>query len=214
MVEEVLLQDLGWLTIPSSERQTPADLAVLTEQVTTYKARYKRLASKLQELDDDEMYEEIERQLRELRAKINDASTQVAAVQRAIAVAAAPVRIGDISDRPRLHTALQRLIKGVYFGENHEVAIVSNAGLLLMINVRPPLPGRYLEMLSPDGKLLVIDNGAVRITEAPPIMVAGLRPLDAKTIADIQAHLAISDSEPKVALPQRSLPASNVPPGS
>ena len=53
IIERAALDDMGWLKI--GERQAmPIDLTVLAEDHAKLDGRYKRLAAKLQELDDDE----------------------------------------------------------------------------------------------------------------------------------------------------------------
>jgi hypothetical protein len=191
VIERHLLNDLGWLKIGGQRRRTPIDLTALEDEHLKLDARYKRLASKLQELDDDEMFSEIEKQLRELRHKRADVAARMNAARQEIAIAAVPVQIDAISDRAKLHTALQQLIKGAYFGEHHEVAIVSRAGLLLMVTARQGTAPPYLLMLRHDGQMAIVDeHGKLRVTEASTdLIAAGMTPLDAKTIDDMLAHL-------------------------
>ena len=191
VIERHLLNDLGWLKIGGQRRRTPIDLTALEDEHLKLDARYKRLASKLQELDDDEMFSEIEKQLRELRHKRTDVAARMNAARQEIAVAAAPVQINAISDRAKLHTALQQLIKGAYFGEHHEVAILSKAGLLLIVTARQDAAAPYLMMLRHDGQMAIVDgDGKLRITEASTdLIAAGMTALDLKTIDDVLAHL-------------------------
>jgi hypothetical protein len=105
--------------------------------------------------------------------------------------AAAPLDIATITDRPKLHTALQQLVKGAYFGPHHEVGILSKGGLLPMLTVRQGEAAPYLMILRHDGQIAILDgDGKLRITEAATeLIAAGMPPLDAKTIDDVQAHL-------------------------
>jgi hypothetical protein len=190
IVERAVLDDFGWLKI-GERPPTPIDLTALEGEHGTLDARYKRLASKLQELDDDEMYAEIETQLRELRGKRANAAARLNAARQASAVSAAPVEIATITDRPTLHTALRQLIRRAYFGRHHEVAILSKAGLLLMVTARQDAAAPYLMMLRHDGQMAIVDgDGNLRITEASAdLIAAGMTPLDAKTIDDVLARL-------------------------
>jgi hypothetical protein len=110
---------------------------------------------------------------------------------QASAVTAAPVEIATLADRPKLHTALRQLIKGAYFGEHHEVAILSKAGLLLMVTARQGATASLLMMLRRDGQMAIADgDGKLRITEASiDLISAGMTSLDAETIGDVLAHL-------------------------
>jgi DNA invertase Pin-like site-specific DNA recombinase len=191
VLEHHLLNDLGWLKIGEQQR-APIDLTALEEDYAKVDGRYNRLASKLQELDDDAMFSEIEKQLRALRGKRADAAAQLnAARQRSAAAAAAPVEIATITDRPKLHTALQQLVKGVYFGSHHEVGILSKGGLLLMVTARQGEAAPYLMILRHDGQIAIVDaDGKLRIAGASTDLIgAGMTPLDARTIDDVQAHL-------------------------
>jgi hypothetical protein len=114
------------------------------------------------------------------------------AARQASAVAAAPVEIATITDRLKLHAALQQLIRGAYFGEHHEVVILSKAGLMLMLTARqgaqaPP----YLMMLRQNGQMAIVArDGKLRFTQASTdLIAAGMTPLDAKTIDDMLAYL-------------------------
>jgi DNA invertase Pin-like site-specific DNA recombinase len=190
IIEHALLNDLGWLKV-GDQRRPPIDLSALEEDHAKLNGRYKRLAAKLQELDDDEMYDEIETQLRELRSKRADAAARLNVALQSSAVSAAPVEIATLADRPKLHTALRQLIKGAYFGERHEVAILSKAGLLLMVTARQGATASYLMMLRSDGQMAIADgDGKLRITEASTdLIAAGMTSLDAKTIDDVLSRL-------------------------
>src|SRR6185312_6083028 len=87
VLEQYLLNDMGWLKI-GEHRETRIDLTALEEDHARLDGRYKRLAAKLQELDDDEMFNEIEKQLRELRSKRADAAARLNAARQRSAVAA------------------------------------------------------------------------------------------------------------------------------
>ena len=135
IIEAAVLDNLDWLTVTPTPPPKPADMNQLVEHLVKLQAREKRLASRLKELDDDAMFDMVMEQLRELRGEVNDAKTRLTAAQQATAVAAAPVHIGDLTDRPTLHTALKRRIKGVHFGTDNEVMVVI-AGVLLMVVAR------------------------------------------------------------------------------
>ncbi len=124
---------LGWLELVQAIKSAASDLMALREGAARLKAREKRLASHLQELDDDEMYDEVMEQLRELRGKRIDAETRLSAAQQAAAVAKAPARIGDISDRPALATALQQLLVEVKFYNSSRVELHSQRAMLTVI---------------------------------------------------------------------------------
>jgi hypothetical protein len=70
MIEDALLHKfgLGWLRVASAPK-TVADTKSLEAEVTKQRDREKRLAAKLQELDDDDMYNTVMTQLKELRGR-------------------------------------------------------------------------------------------------------------------------------------------------
>jgi hypothetical protein len=158
----------------------------LVEHLIKLQAREKRLASRLKELDDDAMFDTVMEQLRELRGEVNDAKTRLTVARQATAVAAAPVLIGDLTDRPTLHTALKRRIKGLHFGTDNEVMVVT-AGVLLMVVARQRKNPEGVRMMigRPDGKMAVITDGKLSITDAP----TGMPALDLRIADELLAYL-------------------------
>lgn len=191
VIEAALLADLGWLTITGGKAASAPDLAALASNVETLKAREGRLAARLKALDDDDMFDVIMAQLRELRREVSDAITALNVARQDSAVAVAPVQIGALADRDKLATALRQLVKAAHFGADNEVCILSRGGVLLIITARQKSTASRLMLLRQDGTLAVAQGGKLTIAAAPPQMIAaGMTFLDGKTIADYTATIA------------------------
>ena len=185
ILEAAVLGDLSWLTVAPSAAPAPGDLAELAEAVKTLKGREERLAKRLQELDDNEMFDVVMGQFRELRDAMHNAVTRLSAAQQATAVAATPVQIGDLTDRPALHTALKQRIKGVYFGDNNEAMVVSKGGVILMVVARQNASKPYWFISGAAGQAALVRDGKVSIVDAP----AGMPKLDLQTADDLLREL-------------------------
>ncbi len=185
ILERAVLADLGWLSVTQAPKSAPEDITELAKSVTTLKTREERLAKRLKTLDDDEMFDLVMRQLRELRNEMHIAATRLSAAQQATAVAAAPVQIGELTDRPALHTALKQRIRGVYFGDNNEVMVVSQGGVVLMVVARQNASKPYWFISGAAGQAALVRDGKVSIVEAP----AGMPKLDLQTADDLLREL-------------------------
>jgi DNA invertase Pin-like site-specific DNA recombinase len=186
IIEAAVLDNLDWLTVTPAPSPKPADINQLSEHLIKLQAHEKRLAPRLKELDDDAMFDTVMEQLRELRGDVNDAKTRLTAAQQAIAVAAAPVYIGDLTDRPAVHTALRQRLKGMNFGLNNEVMVVTAGALLMVVARQRQNPdGPRLMIARPDGKMAMVANGKLRITDA----LMGMPPLDLRTCDELLARI-------------------------
>lgn len=191
VIEKAILADLGWLTVSERKTVPVADLAAMASNLATLKAREQRLAARLKMLDDDDMFDTVMAQLRELRRDVGDAATALSAARQDSAVAAVPIHIKSLTERDKVATALRQLLKGAYFDQDHEVGILSNGGVLLMITARQDNAVSRLMMLRRDGKLAIFQSGKVTISDAPPEMAAaGMTFLDVKTVDDFTGALA------------------------
>lgn len=121
---------LGWLeTHVAGEK---VDVAGLSANLDKLRERKARLAGKLKQLDDDQMFDVVMSQLRELEAEVNDASTKLHAARQQSAVAA-PMRINTVTDRAELATALRQRLTAVRFGTGNLVEIESHSHVLSVV---------------------------------------------------------------------------------
>lgn len=143
LIEAALLHrfGMGWLECEPIAGMTPTDLPSLEAELAKLQAREKRLGKRLQELDNDDMFDTIVAQLRELRNKVHDAATRLNVARQTVAVAAAPVRIRDMTDRSALHTVLRQRISSACFGNDHTVELRAGSQILTVVarkNGPPP----------------------------------------------------------------------------
>jgi DNA invertase Pin-like site-specific DNA recombinase len=189
MVEEAILSNIGWIPISTPAHEAPANVHLLVENLETLKAREARLAEQLQKLDSDDMADLVLAQLRELRARKNDAATALLAAKKRAAVAASPVvEIGSLTDRAKLHAALKDRIQVVLFGEDNIAAAFGGSAVMVVCARIRKGGGKSALCLtrSEDGKMAVMQEGRlVRIADAPDSL-----PLkSAQTIADVRQRI-------------------------
>jgi hypothetical protein len=126
---------LGWLT---TETPQPAiDNGKLQGDVAKPTQREKLLASKLQELDNDGMFDTVMAQLCALRAKRDDAITRLSAARKQVAVSQ-PVVITDVTDRAAIATALRTRCTSLLFGADHMVTIETRSHALIVTAAGQP----------------------------------------------------------------------------
>jgi len=184
ILEAAVLDDLRWLSIAPPPKRAPAELVELEVNVKTLTAQKERLAKRVKTVDDD-MYDLFVAQLRDVINDENDAKTRLAAAQQAKVVEAAPVEIGDLTDRPVLHTALKQRLEGVYFGDGNEVMIVTHGGALGMVVARQNAGKPYWFIRGADGRAALVSDGKLAFVDAP----AGMPQLDRHTADDLLRHL-------------------------
>ena len=122
----------GDLTV---RRKAPTDIKALEPHHDKLRARKLRLASKLKTLDaDDNLFDLVMTQLRELDAETTDAATKLQAARQAAAVVmAAPAKIKDLTDRAAIASALRQQLVGVRFLADNLVELESQSHILSVI---------------------------------------------------------------------------------
>ena len=184
-VEDAMFEHLDFVEISASPAtSSPIDVAAMAEDLRKKAARQKLLEDKLQEIDDEEDYDLVMRQLRELRPKVKDAATALSAAQQQNAVASAPVMLSRNAHRSEIASGLKSRLDAALFYPDRCVILVSKAGLLLAV---PSDDTPALMFKAPDGQVAIVRDGKVQFThEGLPHQMA---PLDARTIAEVQALL-------------------------
>jgi hypothetical protein len=146
------------------------------------------LAKQLQKLDTDDVADLVLAQLRELRARKNDAAVALMAAKKQTAVAASPpMEIGSLTDRIKVHVALKDRIRVVLFGEdNIAAAFGGSAVMVVCARLRKAGGKSALCLTRSDGKMVVMQEGRpLRIVNAPDSL-----PLrSAQTIADVRQQI-------------------------
>jgi DNA invertase Pin-like site-specific DNA recombinase len=125
IIEDALLDRFGMGWLEARPRKVPmADLKSLDADLDRKRAREARLAGRLKELDDDQMFDLVMTQLRELRSQVTDAATRLQAARQAAAlVTVTPVKLRDLTDRAAIATALKQQLIGVRFGPDNHVVL-------------------------------------------------------------------------------------------
>lgn len=185
-VEDAIFEHLDFLEI-STAPEVLGNLTTLTDEHTKLVARQKRLERKLQELDDDEEFDIVMGQLRELRSKVKDAATAVSVAQQQSAVAAAPMTLTRDADRNAIATGLKARLATALFDDSRSVMVLSRAGVVLLV---PPDEPATMLFKSPTGQVASVQGGRVLID--PPAfkgLLDRLPSLDRRTIDDIQKLL-------------------------
>jgi DNA invertase Pin-like site-specific DNA recombinase len=126
---------LGWLE-HRAKAKSVANIPALEANLEKLRDREKRLAGRLQELDNDEMADLVLTQLRELRGKVSDAATRLMAARQQNAIVKAPVKITDMADRAAIATVLKQQLIAVTFGADHHVSMITAAGYCLTVIAR------------------------------------------------------------------------------
>jgi DNA invertase Pin-like site-specific DNA recombinase len=136
VIEQAMLDTfgLGWLQA-GAKTKAPVDIKALEAEIVKLRDRAKRLASKLQELDSDEMADLVLTQLRDLRRKISDAETRLQAARQQVA-AAKPIRISDTTDRAMIASVLKQQLISATFEDHHYVSLTTAGGYVLMLVAR------------------------------------------------------------------------------
>jgi hypothetical protein len=122
---------LGWLE--AKPRRKTANLPALEAAVTKLREREKRLASRLRELDGDEMFDVVMAQLRTLRGQVSDAATWLQAARQQAAVAEQSVKIEDTTDRAMIGSVPKHQLVSARFGKDNHVALMTAAGYVLSV---------------------------------------------------------------------------------
>jgi DNA invertase Pin-like site-specific DNA recombinase len=149
IIESAMLDrfGLGWLEA-GAKRKAPADTKSLETQLARLRDREKRLATKLQELDNDEMGDLVLMQLRELRGKVSDAATSLQAARQQAAIQQQTVKITDVTDHATIASVLKQQLVKATFGNDHYVTLVTASGYVLTVIARAnadPMKGAWLE---------------------------------------------------------------------
>ncbi len=185
-IEDAIFENFDFIEIGAAP-EALGNLTKLTEEHTKLVARQKRLEGKLQELDDDEEFDIVMGQLRELRSKVRDAATAVSVVQQQGAVAAAPMTLSRDADRDAIATGLKARLATALFDHSRSVTMLSRAGIVLLV---PPDEPATMLFKSPTGQVASVQDGKVLID--PPAfkgLLDRLPSLDRRTINEIQKHL-------------------------
>jgi len=183
-IEDALFEALDFLEISPGAAPPASNLSNLIEEHVSLLKREKFLEGKLQEVANDEDYDAVMRQLRELRRKVKDAATTLTVAKQQNAVTTAPVMLSRDADRAQIAAGLKARMHKALFFPDRSVQLISKAGLLLVI---PPSDSPALMFKSPNGQAAVLLDGKVHIaTEGLP---AVMPPLDARTIGEVQARL-------------------------
>ena len=185
-IEDAIFEHLDFLEI-SAAPEALGNLTKLTEEHTKLVARQKRLEGKLQELDDDEEFDLVMGQLRELRSKVKDAATAVSVAQQQSAVAAAPMTLSCDADRNAIATGLKARLAMALFDNSRSVTVLSRAGVVLLV---PPEEPVTMLFRSPTGQVASVQGGKVLIDHPAFVgLLDRLPSLDRRTINEIQKHL-------------------------
>ena len=133
IIEDALLHKFGLGWLETQPGKVTVNIPALQAELTKLREREQRLAKKLQELDNDQMFDTIMTQLRELRGLVNDAATKLNAAQQQAAVAKASVKISDLTDRAAVATALKRQLIAVRFGAGNRVELEGRSHVLTVV---------------------------------------------------------------------------------
>ena len=187
VIESAVLSDLRWLSVRTRPPATVDDIPALTAELEKLQGREKRLESRFQTLDDDDLFDVIRAQLRELRSQVSTAKAKLAVAQRAVAIAHAVVpTLAEIADRGRLHTALRARIKRVTFNDENEVRF-ETAGILLVVHAVGNGSSKMC-ISNGAGKVAWIADGSVSFSDG----FEGMPNLDRDIGADLLRYLAQS----------------------
>ena len=131
LIEAAVLDRFGFGWLQAKPTKPVVNVAALEAEHAKLKGRERRLAGKLQELDDDQTADLVLDQLRELRGKVTDAATRLqAARQQQAAADIAPIKIKDSSDRAGIATALKAQLTSARFGAGNVVELESQSHVL------------------------------------------------------------------------------------
>ena len=150
LIEVAMLHQfgLGWLESRPWRKALP-DAKTLETQLVKLRDREKRLATKLQELDDDELFDVVMGQLRDLRGKVSDTATRLQAARQQAAIQQQSLRIKDVTDRAAIANVLKQQLVSTTFGDDHHVSLTTASGYVLMViaraGVQEPMKGAWLE---------------------------------------------------------------------
>ena len=120
---------LGWLE--ARLRRKATGVKSRENQLAKLREREKRLAGPLKELDDEQMFDTVMTQLRELRSQVCTGGQAQAAQQQA--AVDQPIKIRDATDRAMIAFVLKQQLGRVTFGDDHHVLLVTAAGYVLTV---------------------------------------------------------------------------------